>query len=53
LDLDGDGRATVFDFLAFANAFDAGDDQADWDGDGELTVFDFLAFQSAFDAGCE
>ena len=51
-DLDGDGQATLFDFLAFQNAFDAGDPLADFDFDGELTVFDFLAFQNRFDAGC-
>jgi len=52
-DFDGDGELTIFDFLAFQNAFDAGDLTADFDGDGELTIFDFLAFQNAFDAGCE
>ena len=52
-DFDGDGELTLFDFLAFQNAFDAGDLTADFDGDGSLTLFDFLAFQNAFDAGCE
>jgi hypothetical protein len=52
-DLDADGTLTIFDFLAFQNAFSAGDPIADFDGDGELTIFDFLAFQNAFDAGCE
>ena len=51
-DIDGDGELTIFDFLAFQNAFDALDPIADFDGDGELTIFDFLAFQNAFDAGC-
>jgi predicted outer membrane repeat protein len=51
-DFDGDGELTIFDYLAFANLFDAGDPRADLDGDGELTLFDFLAFQTAFDAGC-
>jgi hypothetical protein len=51
-DFDGDGELTLFDFLAFQNAFDAGDPAADFDGDGVLTLFDFLAFQNAFDAGC-
>ena len=51
-DFDGDGELTIFDFLAFQNAFDAMDPLADFDGDGELTIFDFLAFQNAFDAGC-
>lgn len=51
-DIDGDGELTLFDFLAYQNAFDAGDLAADFDGDGELTLFDFLAFQNEFDAGC-
>jgi len=51
-DLDGDGVATVFDFLAFQNAFDVGDLTADFDSDLTLTVFDFLAFQNVLDAGC-
>ena len=53
VDFDGDGELTIFDFLAFQNAFDAGDLSADFDGDGELTIFDFLAFQNEFDAGCD
>jgi len=51
-DFDHDGTLNVFDFLAFQNAFDAGDLSADLDGDGMLTIFDFLAFQTAFDSGC-
>ncbi|MFI4882043.1 MAG: GC-type dockerin domain-anchored protein, partial [Phycisphaerales bacterium JB064] len=51
-DFDGDGELTIFDFLAFQNAFDAGDLRADFDGDGELTIFDFLEFQNQFDIGC-
>jgi len=51
-DLDGDGELTIFDFLAFQNAFDAMDPIADFDGDGDFTIFDFLAFQNEFDAGC-
>ncbi|MEO1008262.1 MAG: S8 family serine peptidase [Planctomycetota bacterium] len=51
-DFDGDGELSIFDFLAFQNAFDAGDPSADFDGDGSLSIFDFLAFQNAFDAGC-
>ncbi|MEO1008731.1 MAG: GC-type dockerin domain-anchored protein [Planctomycetota bacterium] len=52
-DFDFDGELTIFDFLAFQNAFDAGDLAADFDGDGQLTIFDFLEFQNEFDAGCE
>ncbi|MEO1007724.1 MAG: GC-type dockerin domain-anchored protein [Planctomycetota bacterium] len=51
-DFDGDGELTLFDFLAFSNAFDAGDIAADFDGDGILTLFDFLEFSNEFDAGC-
>ena len=51
-DFDGDGELTVFDFLAFQNAFAAGRSEADLDDDGELTIFDFLAFQNEFDRGC-
>jgi len=51
-DLDADGELSIFDFLTFLNAFDAGDPIADFDADGAFTLFDFLAFQAAFDAGC-
>ena len=51
-DLDGDGQLTVFDFLAFQNAFSSGDAIADCDGDGALSLFDFLCFQNAFSRGC-
>ena len=51
-DFDGDGSLTIFDFLAYQNAFVAGSPSADCDGDGGLTIFDFLCFQNAFVAGC-
>jgi hypothetical protein len=51
-DFDGDGSLTIFDFLAFQNAFDTGSLCADFDGDGRLTIFDFLRFQNEFSAGC-
>ncbi|MGD1916599.1 MAG: LamG-like jellyroll fold domain-containing protein [Phycisphaerales bacterium] len=54
-DLDGDGSLTVFDFLAFQNAFDAGERRADISPTTctpSQDIFDFLAFQNAFDAGC-
>ena len=50
-DLNGDGELTLFDFLEFQNAFDAGNPLADFDGNCTLDIFDFLAFQNAFDAG--
>lgn len=52
VDLDGDGELTIFDFIAFQNAFALGDLLADFDGDGELTIFDFLLFQDEFAMGC-
>lgn len=52
VDLDGDGALTIFDFIAFQNAFALGDPIADFDGDGELTLFDFLLFQNEFALGC-
>ncbi len=51
-DFDGNGTLDIFDFLAFQNAFAAGDLAADFDGDGSLNIFDFLAFQNEFSAGC-
>ncbi|MEO1008292.1 MAG: GC-type dockerin domain-anchored protein [Planctomycetota bacterium] len=51
-DFDGDGALTIFDFLAFQNAFDSGDYCADFDRDTEFTLFDFLAFQNEFTVGC-
>jgi|GEM_PF-6821592 len=51
-DIDGDGSLSLFDFLAFQNAFDAGDLVADFDGDGSLTIFDFLEFQNDFSECC-
>jgi hypothetical protein len=51
-DFNEDGALDIFDFLAFMNAFDAGEELADFDFDGELTVFDFLEFQNRFDLGC-
>ena len=51
-DFDGDGALTIFDFLAYQNAFADGDFCADFDGDTRLTIFDFLAFQNEFASGC-
>ncbi|MEQ8318531.1 MAG: M12 family metallo-peptidase [Phycisphaerales bacterium] len=52
-DCDGDGALTVFDFLCFGVAFEAGDPIADCTGDGVIDVFDFLCFQNAFASGCQ
>lgn len=51
-DLDGDGRATVFDMLEFLNAFETGNLMADFDGDLRLTPSDLRDFQDALDGGC-
>ena len=51
-DCDGDGMATIFDFLCFQNRFAAGDPSADCDCSGELNIFDFLCFQNLFALGC-
>jgi hypothetical protein len=51
-DFDHNGELDLFDFLAFQDAFAAGDLSADFDGDGVLSLFDFLSFQNAFHAGC-
>lgn len=52
-DFDGDGQLTIFDFIAYQEAFTRGDPRADFDRDGELTVFDYLLFQSRFISGCD
>ncbi|MCW5756100.1 MAG: hypothetical protein KIT54_02580 [Phycisphaeraceae bacterium] len=51
-DFDSDGALTIFDFLAYQNAFSLGRASADCDEDGALTIFDFLCFQNAFAIGC-
>ncbi|MEQ8317614.1 MAG: GC-type dockerin domain-anchored protein [Phycisphaerales bacterium] len=51
-DLDGDGEATVFDFLEFQNLFDASDPRADVFFDGRLDLFDFLEFFNQFEHAC-
>lgn len=53
IDFDGDGRLSIFDFLAFQSLFDSGDPEADLDGDGRLSLFDFILFQDLFAVGCE
>jgi hypothetical protein len=47
-DFNVDGSVDAFDFLAFQNAFVAGDMACDFDRDGVLGFFDFLAFMGAF-----
>lgn len=52
VDLDHDGAASFFDFLAFQNLFVAQDPAADANGDGQFDLFDFLLFQNLFPQGC-
>ncbi|NRA58396.1 MAG: hypothetical protein HRU13_09825, partial [Phycisphaerales bacterium] len=51
-DVDADRRLTVFDFLAFANAFEDASPIADFEWDGFFTLNDYLLFLNQFDAGC-
>ena len=51
-DFNGDGALNILDFVAFQNAFQAGDAGADANGDGVLNILDFVAFQNQFQAGC-
>src|SRR5262249_15017432 len=47
-DLNHDGSADLFDFLAYVNLFNAHDPEADLTGDGALDLFDYLAFVNLF-----
>ena len=51
-DFNGDGSLNILDFVAFQDAFTAGDDAADCNGDGSLNILDFVCFQNTFAAGC-
>jgi hypothetical protein len=51
-DFNADGAQNVLDFIAFQNAWKAGDQSADCDADGAFNVLDFVCFQAAFQAGC-
>jgi len=51
-DFNGDGVADTRDFIAFLNAWAAGDDRADFDGNGVVDTRDFIAFLNAWSAGC-
>lgn len=52
VDITMDGVLTLEDFVAFRNAYVAGDMAADFDGSGDLTLGDFVAFRNAYVAGC-
>jgi hypothetical protein len=51
-DCDGSTKLDLFDFLCFANAFNAAEPYADCDGDGAYTLFDFLCFVNTFNEEC-
>ena len=51
-DFNGDGTLDFFDFLAYTNSFNAGEDNADCDNGGNLDFFDFLCYTNEFNAGC-
>jgi hypothetical protein len=51
-DFNGDGSVDSQDFIAFLNAFTAGDPSADFNNDGSVDSQDFIAFLNAFVAGC-
>ena len=51
-DIDLDGRATLFDFLAFQTAWFLEAQAGDFNRDGVFDLFDFLEYSNAFDAGC-
>jgi hypothetical protein len=51
-DFNYDGAVNSLDFIAFLNAFTAGDPSADFNGDGAINSLDFIAFLNAFTAGC-
>ena len=51
-DFDKSGDLNSQDFVAYLNAFTAGDDSADFNGDGSVNSIDFAAYLNAFVAGC-
>jgi hypothetical protein len=51
-DFNGDNQVDFFDYLDFAQAFDAEDESADFNHDNQVDFFDYLDFAQAFDEGC-
>ena len=51
-DFNGDGVKNILDFVAFQEAFVAGDPSADCDQNGSLDILDFVCFQALFQGGC-
>jgi hypothetical protein len=52
-DFNNDGQVNILDFVAFQNAFVAGDFEADCNGCGCLNIIQFLCFQQTFEQGCD
>lgn len=52
-DFNGDTIVNTLDFLAFLNAYTAGDPAADFNGDTTVNSLDVLAYLNAFVAGCD
>ena len=52
-DINHDGHVDFFDYLDFVDAFERGDDAADFDRNGTVDFFDYLDFLPALDAGCD
>ncbi len=52
-DFNGDTVVNSLDFIAFLNAYTAGDPAADFNGDTVVNSLDVLAFLNAFVAGCD
>ena len=52
VDMNGDHAVNSQDFIAFLNAFVAGDPSADFTGDGSVNSQDFVAFLDVFAGGC-
>lgn len=51
-DFNNDGVLNILDFVAFQNAFTAGDPSADCNGCGCLDILQFICFQQKFVEGC-
>lgn len=47
-DFDHNGTKNIFDYIAMASAYAAGDPAADIDRNGTLNVFDYIAFGNAY-----
>jgi alpha-amylase len=51
-DFNGDTVLNSLDFIAFLNAFTAGDPSADYNNDGAVNSLDFISFLNDFVLGC-